>query len=75
MIKINDIEYQAIVITDKYNKVCLILDTDADDKGIMVVEHKDYKAHFIDSQETDFDYLVYANDDIRIVNAKDKILS
>ena len=75
MIKINDTEYQAIVITDKHDKVVCILDADADDEAIMVVEHKDYKAHFIDSQETDFDYLVYANDDIRIVNAKDKILS
>ena len=46
-----------------------------EEKGLMVVEHKDYKAHFIDSRETDFDYLVYANDDIRIVKAKDKILS
>lgn len=75
MIKINDIEYQAIVVTDKYNKVCLILDTDADDKGIMVVEHKDYKAHFIDSNETDFDYMVCADNDIRIINEKEKILS
>ena len=75
MIKINDIEYQAIVITDRHDKVCLILDADADDESIMVVEHKDYKAHFIDSQETDFDYMVCADNDIRIVNEKEKILS
>ena len=75
MLNINGVEYQAIVITDKHDKVVCILDTDEEDKGLMVVEHKDYKAHFIDSRETDFDYQVYANDDIRIVNKKDKILS
>ena len=41
----------------------------------MVVEKKGYKAHFIDSRETDFDYRVYNQDDIRIVNKKEKFLS
>ena len=73
MIKFDNAEYQAIVITDEYDRVVCILDTDG--VGAMVVEKKGYKAHFIDSRETDFDYRVYNQDDIRIVNKKEKFLS
>ena len=73
MIKLDNTECQAIVITDKYDRVVCIIDTDG--VGAMVVEKKGYHANFIDSKDTDFDYRVYGQDDIRIVNKKEKYLS
>jgi len=74
MIKIGYTEYKAIVITDQYDRVVCIIDTDEEGNG-MVVERKGIQAHFIESEETDFRYRVNYNDDCIIVNDKDKFLS
>ena len=73
MIKIKDTEYQAIVITDEYNRVVSIITTEGE-SGI-VVEKQGYQVHFIESDDTDFKYRVNYNDDCIIINDKEKFLS